>query len=79
MFNMYQELVDRINELLKIKKRQDKLIERLKLLYIKIPYETIVELEHDKILTQKEKEYWLQLSHSRRRRKNVPNNDKDKV
>lgn len=80
MFNTYQELVDKINELLKQRRRQAKVIRMLKGLYLKIPYETIVQLTHDEILTEKEKEYWLRLDYLRRmERKYVQNRDKNNL
>ena len=80
MFNMYQELVDRIEELLRERKKQEKLIKMLKRLYLKIPYETIVQLEYDNILTRKEKDYWLKLDCRRRmERKYVQNRDKNNL
>ena len=80
MFNTYQELVDRINELLKIKKKQEKVIKALKNMYLKIPYEIIVQLEHDKIITNKDKEFWLRLDYLKRmEEKYVQNKNKNKI
>lgn len=61
MFNMYQELVDRIDELLKERKEQQKLIEKLKRIYLRIPFDIIEELTAKEILTKKEKDYWIKL------------------
>jgi len=61
MFNTYQELVDRINELLKERERQEKLIKKLKNLYLKIPIHVINQLTKEYILTGQERDYWIKL------------------
>lgn len=70
MFNMYQELVDRINELLKENRQQKKLIEKLKRIYLKIPYNFINDLVREDVLTYAELNYWLRLRRSRRDKEN---------
>lgn len=67
MFNMYQELADRIEELLKENKKLKNIILSLQLLYLRIPRGVIEDLVEKKILTEKEKEYWEKLYKIRRK------------
>lgn len=78
MFNTYQELVDRIEELLKERKQQEKLIKKLKNMYLKIPLQYINELTMRQILTETERAYWIKLKLAQRKeQQNVSNNNQN--
>lgn len=63
MFNMYQELVDRINELLKEN-------EKLRYLYGKIPFATINTLYKNEMITEDDLSFWYELRRSKRDKEN---------
>ena len=58
MFNTYQELADRINELLKEREQLNKRIKRLEDLYSKVPQRTINDMYHRGDITREERIYW---------------------
>ena len=70
MFNMYQELVDKINELLKQNRKQAQLIRKLKNLYVRISYSIINELCRNEVITEDELHYWFELRRSFRDKEN---------
>jgi hypothetical protein len=61
MFNTYQELVDRIEELLKERERLTKKIKHLEDLYSRIPRKTIDHLHFYNIINDEEKLFWVML------------------
>lgn len=65
MFNTYQELVDRIEELLQDKKKLQKRITELEELYNKIPDYVIRNLYDRGILTLEEKMFWNMLEYKK--------------
>ena len=58
MFNMYQELVDRIEELLKEREVLKRKIKRIENIYAKIPPFILNDLYKLKYITKEEKIYW---------------------
>lgn len=75
MFNTYQELVDRIDELLKEREKQQKKHQRMIDIFTSIPRTTIDRMYEKGDITQEERIYWEILK--QRRRMNVSNNDKN--
>lgn len=61
MFNTYQELVDRIDELLKERDFLNNKVKHLERLYGKIPQSTIERLYFNKEITEEERLYWVML------------------
>lgn len=78
MFNTYQELVDRIEELIQDKKKLQKRITELEELYNKIPDYVIRNLYDRGILTLQEKMFWNMLEYKKLKKKiekKVKNNE----
>lgn len=65
MFNTYQELVDRINELLKERKKLNNKIKRLEDLYSKIPVDYIITMYVRHQITEEEYKLWAILNYKK--------------
>ena len=61
MFNTYQELADRIDELLSEREKLQKRIKRLEGLYSKVPQRTINDMYHRGDISREERIYWAML------------------
>lgn len=77
MFNMYQELVDRIDELLKQRKKKENTLNRFKTIYGEIPKDTIQYMYDCKLITEEEKIFWEILQMRKEKEKNVSNNNQN--
>ncbi len=65
MFNTYQELVDRINELLKERQKLNNKIKRLEDLYSKIPVDYIITMYVRHQITEEEYKLWAILNYKK--------------
>lgn len=74
MFNTYQELVDRIDELLKQREKKENTLNRFKTIYGEIPKHTIQYMYENNLITKEERIFWEILQ---RRKKNVSNNNQN--
>jgi len=69
MFNTYQELVDRIEELLVERKKLNKRIRRIEKIYGKIPPFMIEHLYRGGYISKEEKIYWSIIQNKNRKEK----------
>ena len=69
MFNTYQELADRINELLKEREKLNNKIKRIEDIYGKIPFYVIENLYRKGVLSEEEQMYWNILQYRKQKEK----------
>jgi len=66
MFNTYQELVDRIEELLAERKKDKRKIDKLEDMYSRIPKYMIQTMFANGIITEHERNFWEILQYKRK-------------